>query len=333
MQISNIKPYQYNNPNFNGRIISKRNANKAVIYGGSASLAANTFAMLTDSYRVLPYVCTSFLIVNLLALARDFIKEKPIQLEPQIEFKPSKSIEEAAEFAKKNFKIKSFKVKDLEIANWINEGLTVLNNQFKGKVYMPLHIKECALKEDALASYRPFADTLTIAPIDEDELNFNFEVMTLFTADKNLDELSLGDGYQKFKENYDNFENLSKIDKRGVVSSLHNMFDVLNQMSDKNDLSLAADNSFGHVYYGRFAILFHEMGHVFNDKSRNDFKNSKISKIFKSERNSMVMPSYAKTNQKEFIAEIFAGILEGNKYPAKIMNLFHKLCNIELPEN
>ena len=47
----------------------------------------------------------------------------------------------------------------------------------------------------------------------------------------------------------------------------------------------------------------------------------------------MVMPSYAKTNQKEFIAEIFAGILEGNKYPAKIMNLFHKLCNIELPEN
>ncbi len=47
-------------------------------------------------------------------------------------------MEEAVEFAKKNFGIKKFDLgDDLEFANWVNEGLVNINNRFKGKANMP----------------------------------------------------------------------------------------------------------------------------------------------------------------------------------------------------
>ncbi len=59
---------------------------------------------------------------------------KPANFAEHIDFKPSQTMEEAVEFAKKNFGVKTFDFgDDLEFANWVNEGLVNINNRFKGK--------------------------------------------------------------------------------------------------------------------------------------------------------------------------------------------------------
>lgn len=70
-----------------------------------------------------------------------FLKKKvfsPAKLSEHVNFTPAKSMNEAVEFAKKNFGIKVFDFKDdLVMANWVNSGLTKVNNRFKGKVNIP----------------------------------------------------------------------------------------------------------------------------------------------------------------------------------------------------
>lgn len=63
---------------------------------------------------------------------------KPANFAEHIEFVKANTMEEAVEFAKKNFGIKKFDLgDDLEFANWVNEGLANINNRFKGKANMP----------------------------------------------------------------------------------------------------------------------------------------------------------------------------------------------------
>lgn len=59
---------------------------------------------------------------------------KPANFAEHIDFVKASTMEEAVEFAKKNFGIKTFDFgDDLEFANWVNEGLVNINNRFKGK--------------------------------------------------------------------------------------------------------------------------------------------------------------------------------------------------------
>ena len=66
---------------------------------------------------------------------------KPANFAEHIDFKPAKTMEEAAEFAKKHLGVEKFDFgNDVEMANWVNEGLVKLNNRFKGKAQMPKNI-------------------------------------------------------------------------------------------------------------------------------------------------------------------------------------------------
>lgn len=66
---------------------------------------------------------------------------KPANFAEHIDFKPAQTMEEAVEFAKKNFGVKTFDFgDDLEFANWVNEGLVNINNRFKGKANMPKNV-------------------------------------------------------------------------------------------------------------------------------------------------------------------------------------------------
>lgn len=59
-------------------------------------------------------------------------------------------MEEAIEFAKKNFGIKKFDFgDDLEFANWVNEGLVNINNRFKGKANIVENLRFASLEEVA----------------------------------------------------------------------------------------------------------------------------------------------------------------------------------------
>lgn len=65
------------------------------------------------------------------------------KLAENIDFKPAQTIEEAIEFGKKHLGIRSytgFEAKDIEVINWVNEGLVNTSNKMKGSLRMPKDI-------------------------------------------------------------------------------------------------------------------------------------------------------------------------------------------------
>lgn len=206
-----------------------------------------------------------------------------LQLNPKIEFKEAKSIEEAEKYAKQNFKIKDFKVKDLEVANWINEGLTVLSNKFDGKVYMPREVIYGKSKiYDSAAYYRPFTDTLFINEINDK--NFKISHISKLESIK----MPLGNRFKEFCHDYKNLNNMSKIEKNNFEYTIANIIEILLKLSTQQKINnnlpnLFDNNVFGHIYTGKFPILFHEMGHVFERKSQTfvSSRNSYFAKVSK----------------------------------------------------
>ena len=66
---------------------------------------------------------------------------KPANFAEHIDFKPAQTMEEAVEFAKKHLGIENFNLgDDVEMANWVNEGLVNISNRFKGKANMPKNV-------------------------------------------------------------------------------------------------------------------------------------------------------------------------------------------------
>lgn len=85
---------------------------------------------------------------------------KATQLAEQIDFKPAQTIEEAIQFGKDNLKIKKYKgftESDLEVLNFINEGLTNVSNKLKGTIRLPKTIKYKDIKDSTLAQVGPFS--------------------------------------------------------------------------------------------------------------------------------------------------------------------------------
>lgn len=65
------------------------------------------------------------------------------KLVENIDFKPAQTIEEAIEFGKKHLGIRSyngFEAKDIQVINWVNEGLVNTSNKMKGRLRMPKDI-------------------------------------------------------------------------------------------------------------------------------------------------------------------------------------------------
>ena len=85
-------------------------------------------------------------------LFRQTGKLKPAKFKEFIEFVPSQTMDEAKEFALKNFNIKTYELDgNIEVANWVNEALTNINNMFKGKAHMPKSVKMCNIGENSPA--------------------------------------------------------------------------------------------------------------------------------------------------------------------------------------
>lgn len=82
-------------------------------------------------------------------------KFNPANFEKHIDFKPAQTMEEAKDFAKKHFKIERFELdNDLEVANWVNEGLTNINNTFSGKAHLPVSV---SFKDNAQRNAKNYA--------------------------------------------------------------------------------------------------------------------------------------------------------------------------------
>lgn len=81
--------------------------------------------------------------------------KKLTQLAENIEFKAAESLDDAIKFGKEHLGIKNyegFKEANLDVVNWVNEGLVRTTNAAKGKVLMPKVVSYQSLGETTLAA-------------------------------------------------------------------------------------------------------------------------------------------------------------------------------------
>ena len=92
-------------------------------------------------------------------------------------------------------------------------------------------------------------------------------------------------------------------------------------------------NKFGNVYVDKHHLIYHELGHCFDCKSSSDLMAAiKTARRARAELSDKILPEYSKSRPSEFVAEIFAGIMQGKTFPDDIMNLFRKYTKMELPQ-
>lgn len=342
--------------NFKGRIINDKNLKRL----GDVSMYS-TFASLGLSIS-LQNECLAKLnaILGVLATgahsARLFIKNgELLELKPEITFTKADTIEQAANFAKENFKINSFAIDDLDTANWVNKGLTRLSNRFKGKTYMPSKIeladfgeKSCTEESMQGAFYSGEENKIVLNKRPYENIDRMLKVIVSLKNSLNIN-LGMGAGSKEFKRQADRYklapESFTNPEKISLWACVNRRAEVLQQIIDKKRIAayeakLSKEKSdftqlFGNVNYNQFDFLYHEMGHLFDNNS-----SSLVSLMLRKHRASslqkeideLVIPLRARDSYPEFTAEIFSGIINGDVYPQAIMKLFHKCNNIKLPQ-
>ncbi|MBE7710977.1 MAG: hypothetical protein E7Z92_02420 [Cyanobacteria bacterium SIG31] len=326
-------------PSFEGKLQLKETANKVI-----------------TKKNLFNFALLSFLITKLIDLSEfeipDIIKELPIyimagafcvtdnqvKLEENIEFKKAETIEEARKFAEEKLGIKKFKINDLEYANWINEGLTNISNRFKGEVYFPQKIKFHSYdRKNALADYVVIADTIRINKKRIEERVSDLDNLLKENSYEELTKYNLGKGYddfcKKLTKAYNSPESLTFFEKYSLVGSIYKVKERLKQLDNKkpSEINTNGINLYGNIYQNEFETIYHEVGHCFDFKSKTliDICTDRI----KSQKDlkHLVLPRYHKKNTFEFVASIFAGIMQGEKYPDDVMNLYKKLIKFKMP--
>ena len=344
MKINAINSYNYkinslkqtSEPSFEGKLHLKEVANKAITKKNIYNFALLSY-LITQGLQ-LSEIETLELINDLpfyIASGIFCVTESPTKLEEKIEFKKAESIEEAKKFAKEKLGIKKFKINDLENANWINEGLTNISNKFKGEVYFPQKIGYCySFQKEGYAAYHPLLDSILI-----NEKNIKKEIdglkgfIEVFPYE-DFTENNLGKGYEDFCKKlamaYEDIDSLSAFEKFALNNSICNVVEMRSEYTNEHK---AKDiNRYGNIYENEFSIIYHEIGHCFDFKSKSLIK--AYIDCFKHQKDlkPLVLPDYPKKNTFEFVASTFAGIIQGEKYQDDVMSLFNKLIGFKIPD-
>ena len=347
MKVSAINSYNYkthslkqtSEPSFEGKLQLKEAANKVIT-------KKNIFNFALLSYLITKVL--SFSEINTPELINELpvyimsgafcITESSNKLEENIEFKKAETIEDAKKFAEEKLGIKKFKINDLEYANWINEGLTNISNRFKGEVYFPQKIKfHFCDSTGAVADYWVMADTIRFNKKRIEECVNRLENLSQENSYDELTQYNLGKGYEDFciklSTAYTNPESLSFFEKYSLVKSIYHIKERVKLLGNKkpNEINTNDINLFGNIYENEFEMIYHEVGHCFDTKSKtlieifiDRFKHQKDLK-------SLVLPRYPKKDTFEFVASIFAGIMQGEKYQDDVMNLYKELIKFKMP--
>lgn len=323
---------------------------------------------------------------------------RPYSRPEQIEFTKAKTMSEAITYARTKLGIKNFNLQgDLELANWVNEGLTQIYNKYKGKAPMPANvIKDTSKNIVGDAYYNKERDTLAISPdnkklllqrllskidntpaddkktlanwykkaVKNDFSQVSFidpkfqrqvaqhiqafkrnprafdvtesrqlyhEINALLEPNKILrqnpmkliEELYNNPKYKKYLNSgeFKSLEQISKLDKNAQHEEFYNIIDKLKAKGVKAYIDPQKS-----VTNNKFHVIYHEYGHFRHFrttsfsalKQRNaEFKSNTFKQRIASE-----VSSYAKTEPMEFVAEVYAGLLNGAKYSPEVMALY-----------
>ena len=347
MKVCAISSYNYKQKNlkhsqepiFEGKLQLKEAANKVIT-------KKNIFNFALLSYLITKVLSFSEIdtpeLINdlpLYILSGTFcVTDNQTKLEENIEFKKAETIEEAKKFAEEKLGIKKFKINDLEYANWINEGLTNISNRFKGEVYFPQKIKFHSYdRKGALADYVVQLDIIRINRKRIEERVSDLDNLLKENSYEELTKYNLGKGYEDFCKKltkaYNSPESLTFFEKYSLVGSIYKVKQRLKQLDNKNpsEIDTNSINMYGNIYQNEFETIYHEVGHCFDFKSKTliDICTDRI----KSQKDlkHLVLPRYHKKNTFEFVASIFAGIMQGEKYQDDVMNLYKELIKFKMP--
>ena len=347
MKVSAINSYNYkthslkqtSEPSFEGKLQLKETANKVFTKKNlfEASLLLVLLSKLTDIADIDVSEIVDF-VKNTAFISFFAVTEPPKQLEENIEFKKAETIEEARAFAQEKLGIKKFKINDLEYANWVNEGLTNISNRFKGNVYFPHTIRFAPFEQmPGTASYSCANDIIFINKNQFEKTVNRLPALLQKYSYEELTKYNLGKGYENFcgklKNAYDNIDLLSFFEQRALVRSIDKVKQRLEITNNDEFLNPTKDgiNKYGNIYEDEFETIYHEIGHCFDFKS--DMALVKFLDLFrgKSELKNLQIPNYPKTNRLEFVASIFSGIMQGEKYQDDVMNLYKELIKFKMP--
>lgn len=245
-----------------------------------------------------------------------------------IDFKEASTLKEALEYGKNVLGIKKyagFEENDLDVVNWINEGLTLCANnaKSKGQICMPRKISYITddvvlnvanTEAQAMASMQPFS----VMEISKNSISD--------IKNAAIDLINISGRTQEEKD---------KLIKALNFKKAYKLFAKMANNIDKDTLSWSE---------GIFSFITHEMGHLqhkFNVKNTNFFNSlgtleqrpKKLAKgakelleLFNSKQDvAAKVSTYAKESPCEFVAETYSKLAHGIKLDDDVMELYQKL--------
>lgn len=275
------------------------------------------------------------------------------QIVEQVEFKPAKTIEEAKKFAKDKFDVTYNKIEDLEAVNFFNEWLAGVHNKCSiiDKSSYPKFISNTNTLEDN-ALFCLCDDTLKYGNKEGYVMGVNMSIIKNF--DKSMDKWICDSGViTKNKEG--KFVIISDAYNtefvRGLTKRMNEYNSNTTTFKEKNRIILdimgiqdgkIINGKIQQVHYNDFHCLNHELGHLRHQECANNYKQMKkieefqkqgeqISDITKEfvtnaqiQETARKVSDYAPESPLEFVAEVFAQLMEGKKFPDDVMALYKK---------
>lgn len=257
-----------------------------------------------------------------------------LKLNGEIDFKEAQTLKEAMEYGTRKLGIKNyngFEENDLDVINWVNEGLTACANKAKtkGQIVMPIEVTY----SNKLADYK--TNSLTskaLASVNANgTLDINKKELSKF-KEAAIKIIKDTEGKQEEKDAI-----IKKLTMKDALDYVIGYFDIQGELKD---FGLSMDEA--------FSIIYHEMGHLQhmnNLKSMPAFRSlgksferpKKLSKgakelleLFGSKKDTTIkkVSSYAQESPDEFVAEVYSQLCSGKKLDNDIIDLYKKFGGV-----
>ena len=258
--------------------------------------------------------------------------EKPLSLEKHLNFVLATNIEDAVLFAKEKLKIINYNIDDLDFANSINAALVTVANVFEGNVYFPETI-DYTDNNEVYAFYNLAKDCLCI---NKNLINNAQEDLEEIIEENSYSEAITGDfgyGYKTFckqmKQAYKNPSKLTVFDKYSLLETHKNKEELIENIGKKVSYQEKINlNPQGPIYEDFQSLIFHEVGHCFYDKSISIRKTIRNQSLFNSWKKPPLMLENTRESASEFVADIFAGKVRGEKFSEEVEKMFKEFTGL-----
>ena len=270
------------------------------------------------------------------------------QFAEHIEFKPAKTVEEAKKFAQEKLGVHYYEIDDVDMINYINEWLTISYNKAKGKITVETYPKFFGNMTDELsASFGHYDGKIKDFGTEGYLMGVNMNSFKHF--DKFLDEVLDYNHKQINLDMFDSRKNHSLV--KDFVKRVKNFNNTTATFDEKIKIyqdyykirdGRFVDGEFIPAEISKFRDLWHELGHMkhqicspnYNQMQKvEEFLEQglpvpKITQEFVdntvTQKTVKEVSEYASESPLEFVAETFAGLLEGKTYSDDVMALYKK---------